>query len=32
MELDGNEWNWTGRAQTPLNGLDRLSAEWTGLV
>ena len=23
--------DWTGRAQIPLNGLDRTSVEWTGL-
>ena len=31
MELDGNEQDWTGRAHIPLNGLDRMSEEWTGL-
>ena len=24
-------WNWTGRAQISLNGLDRTSVEWSGL-
>ena len=24
-------WNWTGRAQISLNGLDRTSVDWTGL-
>ena len=33
MELDGNRKNWTGRdwtgrAQTPLNGLDMIKLEW----
>ena len=31
MELDGNELDWTGRAQIPLNGLDLTSEEWAGL-
>ena len=36
MELDGTGLDWTGRAQIPLNGLDRMSVElvvldWTGL-
>ena len=31
LELDGNEQDWTGRAQIPPNGLDRASVEWTGL-
>ena len=31
LELDGNELDWTGRAQIPLNGLDLTSEEWAGL-